>query len=191
MSYLDDENEHIEGDIVHGALSNKLLNAIFKQFGRRAFARSSACGEFEAFLKRINARGKCCLEIGTYNGITAVVLSQFFDEVHCVTVDEVPPRLFRSEIVSHLGITNIHFHDAKDNAEKSDFIKALEFDFAYVDGDHADTRDDFELVKHCGRVLFHEYWPLQAQVWNLVNSLPQKEVTRAEYDCFAYWGRRG
>ena len=43
------------------------------------------------------------------------------------------------------------------------------------------------LVKRCGRVLFHEYWPLQPPVWNLVNSLPVDEVTRAQFDCLAYW----
>lgn len=191
MSYLDDESETILGDITHGPFANPLLSAIYKKFGRLAFARSAACCEFEAFLRRIKAGGKSCLEIGSYNGITAIVLSQFFDHVIGVTVDEVPPRMFRREILDHLGIQNVEFIDAKDNEEKAQIVKRLSFDFAYMDGDHTnDTRTDFELVKHCGRVLFHEYWPLQAPVWNLVESLPQAEIQRAEYDCFAYWERR-
>jgi len=57
-----------------------------------------------------------------------------------------------------------------------------------MDGDHTnDTEEDFGLVKSCGRVLFHEYWPLQPAVWNLVNSLPKNEVISANYDCLAYW----
>lgn len=192
MSYLDDQGEEIKGDIQHGALANKRLNAIFKRFGRLAFARSSVCGEFEMFLKQIKAGGKACLEIGTYNGITAVVLSQYFERVYCVTVDEVTPRLMRRHIFEHLGIKNIECFDAKDNAEKDTIVKALKFDFAYMDGDHTnDTHTDFELVKGCGKVLFHENWPLQPKVWNLVNSLPQDEITRTAWDCFAYWERKG
>ncbi len=118
------------------------------------------------------------------------MLSQFFDKVVCVSVDRPQDRSLKYEIVNFLGITNIEFHDVADNAEKAKVIAGLDFDFAYSDGDHAhDTRADFDLVKRCGRVLFHEYWPIQPSVWNLVNSLPQHEISRARFDCFAYWER--
>jgi hypothetical protein len=186
-----DSPEPINGDITFGAFSNPLLKNIFRTFGRNAFARSSACMEFEAFLKRIGAKGKVCLEIGTYHGITAIVLSQYFDKVICVSVDNDPKALMKREIVEHLGLQNaIEFHDCTSNAHKTDIVNALDFDFAYMDGDHThDTPEDWALVKRCGRVLFHEYWPLQAPVWNLVNSLPENEVIRAAADCFAYWER--
>lgn len=187
----EDPVEPIVGEITYGAFSSPRLKAIFEKFGRTAFGRSSACMEFEPFLKRINARGKNCLEIGTMHGITAVVLSQYFDHVDCVSVDVDRHKLFKHDIVHYLGIKNITFYDVADNAEKKLVIDTLKFDFCYVDGDHArDTRDDFNLVKRCGRLLFHEYWPIQPSVWNLVNSLPQDEVVRAMYDCFAYWERK-
>jgi len=186
----DGAGEQVVGDIIFGPFASPLMKAIFKRFGKVAFGRSSACAEFESFLKQIGARGKCCLEIGTFHGITAVLLSQFFDRVVCVSIDEMP--VMKHAIVEYLGIKNIAFYDAKDNAEKARFIQALDFDFCYQDGDHThDTYTDFELVKRCGRVLLHEYWPLQPPVWNLVNSLPQDEVTRAQYDCLAYWCKRG
>lgn len=191
-TFLVDDTEPLIGEITHGAFSNPMLSAILKKFGKAAFARSSACMEFEDFLRRIGAGGGTCLEIGTYNGITAVVLSQFFDKVICVSVDEeaLKWRIIKHDIVEYLGIKNIEFHDCAGNPEKTKVIEKLDFSFAYVDGDHThDTYTDFDLVKRCGRVLFHEVWPIQPPVYNLVNSLPKDEITRAYADCFAYWQR--
>lgn len=181
--------EQIVGEITHGPFASPLMSKIFKRFGKGAFGRSSACAEFESFLKQIGASGKCCLEIGTFHGITAVLLSQFFERVVCVSIDEMP--VMKREIVEYLGIKNIAFYDAKDNAEKARFIHALDFDFAYSDGDHAhDTFEDFELVRSCGRVLQHEAWPLQGPVWRLLHELPQDELTWAKYDCLCYWEKK-
>jgi hypothetical protein len=179
------------GDITFGPFSNPLLKAVLNKFGNIAFARSSACMEFEAFLKRIKAGGGTCLEIGTYHGITAVILSQYFDKVVCVSKDDRSQKLLKRDIVEFLGITNIVFLDIKSNEDKAKIVESLDFDFCYSDGDHAnDARSDFELVKRCGRVLLHETWPIQVPVWNLVNSLPPEEVTWADVDCFAYWEKR-
>jgi hypothetical protein len=179
------------GDITFGAFSNPMLKAVLDKFGNIAFARSSACMEFEAFLKRIGAKGKTCLEIGTYHGITAVILSQFFDKVICVSKDDRSRKLLKHDIVDFLGIKNIVFIDIENNYDKALIINSLDFDFCYSDGDHAnDARSDFALVERCGRVLFHEYWPTQVPTWNLVNSFPPEEVTVAQFDCFAYWERR-
>ncbi len=188
-------SEPIVGDITFGAFSNPLLKRVLQRWGNTAFARSSACMEFEAFLRRIGAGtdgAKTCLEIGTYQGISAIVLSQFFEKVICVSVDFRPHKLIKRNIVNELGLQNIEFIDVPNNEEKAAVIKGLEFDFCFSDGDHAnDTYTDFELVKHCGRVLMHETWPIQVPCWNLANSLPPEEVTWAQYDCFAYWKRGG
>lgn len=187
--------------ITFGPFSSPYMKEIMRKFGKAAFGRSSACAEFESFIRRLckdratNSAfaggyplGKSCLEIGTFYGITAVLLSQFFERVVCVSVDLPRDQEMKRKIVEHLGIKNISFYDAKNNTDKAAFLHALKFDFCYMDGDHTnDTESDFALVKRCGRVLFHEYWPLQPAVWNLVNSLPQAEVTRANFDCLAYW----
>ena len=177
----------VTGEITHGAFANERLGKILKYFGPRAFKRTSICMEFEHFLKRINARGKCCLEIGSYNGISAIILSQYFDKVVCLSLDN-DKSIVRDEIIEYLGIKNIRFIDLKNNRQKQRVIKKLNFDFCYSDGDHEiDAESDFNLVRHCGWVLFHEYWPLQPSVWNLVNSLPENQVTRATHDCLACW----
>lgn len=188
----DGDTELIAADITHGAFANPHLKRLLDHFGKTIFGRASVCMEFENFLQRIGARGECCLEIGTFYGISAVVLSQYFDKVICVSVDNQRDRQKKFDVVNFLHIRNIEFHDVENNAEKDALIKKLEFDFCYQDGDHTrDTRADFELVKRCGRILFHEAWPLQAPVWNLVNSLPKEEVTWAQYDALAYWNQRG
>lgn len=189
-----DNAEPLRGEIETGPFSTPMMRAIMREFGRTAFGRSSACMEFQSFLRRIGAGGGTCLEIGTYNGVTAALLSQYFDKVVCVSIDDakLKPQIIKRQLVQRLGITNIEFIDVDTNAEKSMAINALDFNFAYSDGDHThDAYTDFDLVKRCGKVLFHEYWPLSPPVWNLVNSLPQTEVTRADFDCLAYWEQGG
>lgn len=189
-TFQQDDIEPIEGPITFGAFSNPQMEKVLRHFGKRAFARTSMCMEFEAFLKRIGAGGKTCVEIGSYNGITAIILAQYFERVICVSYDPDPRHIFKRDIVDYLGVTNIEFVDTQNNRQKRVFMEGAEFDFVYSDGDHTnDARTDFDLAKKCGRVLLHEYWPIQASVWNLVNSLPQHEVTRAQFDCLAYWQR--
>jgi hypothetical protein len=180
------------GPVMTGPFSDPMMRAILDRFGNVAFGRSSACMEFLPFIRKLGIGGGRALEIGTYHGVTAVLLSQFFEEVVAVSIDTQPERLLRERICEALGITNVRFIACSSNAEKARVIESFDFDFCYSDGDHTnDARADFELVRRCGRVLFHEYWPLQVPVWNLVNSLPDHEVTRADFDCLAYWNAHG
>lgn len=200
-------DEQLNGPITRGPFSSPLLAEVMSKFGRTAFGRSSACMEFEDFIENIAYSGKnlqmiktsrlarevprigsTCLEIGTMHGVTAIVLSQFFDNVVCVSVDVDKHKILKHKLCEHLGITNIKFHDVDNNEQKAKIVNRLDFDFCYSDGDHArDAKSDFDLVKRCGRVLQHEAWPIQPPVWNLLHSLPENEVTWANYDCFAYW----
>lgn len=193
------KREKVRGPVEFGALRNPLLGRVLEEFGAEAFRRCSVMMEFEAFLARVlthcvdrDPKSMTCLEIGSYNGISALVLSQYFDRVVCVSLDDRPGDLLKHRIVAALGVKNIEFIDVEDNDEKAAAIRDLEFSFCYQDGDHLhDTATDFELVRHCGRVLLHEYWPLQPAVWNLVNELPQNEILRAQFDCLAYWQAGG
>lgn len=149
--------------------NDPLLLDIFNKFGIRVFRRSSVLEGFDAFLVKNRFNGKCCVEIGTCKGLTAIVLSRYFEKVVTIDVVRDPEK---EDIANYFGIKNIAFVDVKDNEQKAKVIRSLQFDAAYVDGDHTnDTEADFELVKRCGRVLFHEYWPAQPPVWNLVNRL--------------------
>lgn len=204
--------------IDYGPFASPYMKEIMKRFGKTAFGRSSACAEFESFLRDLCANAIICpdqgerslggvvgdaaiamhrplgsvaLEIGTFYGVTAVLMSRYFERVICVSVDLEGDRDMKRRIVDALGIKNITFLDAGNNAHKAQIIDGLTFDFCYMDGDHTnDTEMDFALVRRCGRVLFHEYWPLQPAVWNLVRSLPKDEVTPARFDCLAYWERK-
>ncbi len=163
------------------------LASIFKKFGADAFRRSSAVEvEFEKIIKEQNFKGKRCVEIGSYNGITALVLARYFDEV--ISFD-IFPHTIKHTIAEFCGVKNIQFIDIKDNDDKARILAKLDFDAAYVDGNHEqDTESDFELVKKCKRTLFHEYWTTQMPVWKLINRLkgadPASVVVQGK---FALW----
>lgn len=165
-------------------LSNPTLYRVMQRFGIEVFRRSSIFMGLDEFLSANNISGKVCFEIGSWNGLTAVVLSRYFERV--ISVDIVNNPL-KHEITKYLGIDTIRFLDIKNNKDKAKVAKEWEFDFAYLDGDHAaDTEDDWKLVKHCQHVLFHECWRQQPPVWNLVASLPQLQVSM-NGDGLAYW----
>jgi protein-L-isoaspartate O-methyltransferase len=147
------------------------LVEVVKTFGIGVFRRSSVLEGFAEFIKANGFGGRRCVEIGTCNGLTALVLARHFDEV--VTID-IAPNEVKRRIAHHCQARNIRFVDIADNAEKAHLIGGLEFDAAYVDGDHAhDTETDFALVQRSGRVLFHECWEAQPPVFNLVNRLKE------------------
>lgn len=149
--------------------ADPMLTRIFATFGPEPFRRSSVLEGFNGFLVAQRLGGERCVEIGTWKGLTALVLSRYFREV--VSVDIVPDPE-RERIAACAGVVNVRFVTVADNAEKARVIDGLQFDAAYIDGDHArDTAVDFATVERCGTVLFHEYWEAQPSVWHLVNAL--------------------
>jgi hypothetical protein len=130
------------------------------------------------------------VEIGTHQGVSAVLLAEYAKEVHTIDVTDYPDR---TNIWHRFGTKNVIFHLIKDDKEKAKILKNLEFDFAFVDGRHGDTAaiDDFNLVKHCGRVLFHDYHKgfdydnIRSCVVRAVDSITDGHIYRCEP--FAYW----
>lgn len=150
-------------------LNNRDLMKVFEKYGPAAFRRSSVLEGFETFIKAQNFSGKCCVEIGTLKGLTACILARHFERVVTIDIVDDPQKL---EISDMLGVCNIEFVNVANNEEKAERIAELDFDAAYVDGDHArDTESDFALVRRCGRVLFHEYWDAQPVVVHTVRTL--------------------
>lgn len=144
-------------------------------------------------LERILGGGKYrkVLEIGTFRGVNAAYMAQFCDRV--TTIDLLDGQLERwgtpfdrRAFWASLGVSNIDLHLVADDAEKSALIKTLDFDFAFIDGDHSGhaPRRDFEMVKHCGAVLFHDYGGPNG-VTPFVDSLPKDQVEIM--DIFAFW----
>jgi hypothetical protein len=168
--------EKMVGDRVNTLLTDPQLFEVYQKFGGAIFRRSSIYHGLAAFLRENNVRGRTCFEVGSWNGLTALVLARHFDMV--VSVD-IAHNHVKRQIAEEMGVRNIEFVDIMDNDHKANVAKGLQFDFAYLDGDHAhDTQSDWLLTNRCGRVLFHEVWPFQLPVWNLVASLPANEVTR-------------
>lgn len=187
IQYWTESMEKQVGYRVSVVLNDPRLLSVYQKFGGELFRRSSIFHGLDEFLRRHRVRGKTCFEVGTWNALTSVVLSRYFEEV--VTVDVVRNPV-KHAVLAHLDITNVRCVDLASNADKPAAVKALKgFDFAYLDGNHADdTETDFELVRRCGRVLFHEAWPHQEPVWKLVHRLPPEQV-RFGGICFALWTR--
>lgn len=175
--------EKMTRSMIECILKDSDLLKIYQEFGYEPFRRSSALYGLDRFLKDLNPKKEICLEIGTFHGITAVILSRYFDKV--ISLD-IMPSIQKRQIIKKLGIDNVQFIDIKNNREKEEVIKGLKFQFCFMDGDHRnDTMIDWDLVKSCGKVLFHEYWISQPSVFDLFNSLEG----RKEYGGinFAYW----
>jgi len=166
---------------------NADLRKAVEHFGIDTLRRSSCLDGFHNWLTEINFRGRRCVEIGTCKGMTALVLARHFQEV--VTLDIIPDEEKRA-IAEYCGIRNIRYLDISDNDEKAAIIKGLDFDAAYCDGNHErDAETDFSLVRKCGRVLFHEYWPLQPPIWELVNRLRECGTIQT-HGTLALWTHR-
>lgn len=175
MQFWTSDIEKQVGERVQILLRDKALLSVYVRFGDEVLRRSSVFHGLAKFLTERKVKGSVCFEIGTWNGLTALVLSRFFDQV--VTVD-IAHNGLKHEILAHAGIKNVQCIDIRDNSDKAEIAKRIGFDFAYLDGNHfQDTESDWALTKRCGRVLFHECWPQQEPVWRLVNSLPDYEMS--------------
>lgn len=167
------------GDRVNTVLNDPMLLSVFQRFGGKIFRRSSVFHGLGKFLADNRVQGECCFEIGTWNGLTAALLSRHFKRV--VTVD-IAHNDVKRDVLRHLEITNVECIDIKNNEFKPIVLQELsergiKIDCAYLDGNHQeDTESDWLLTKDCGRVLFHECWTFQSPVWSLVHSLPQSQV---------------
>ena len=166
----------------------------------QAFLRKSALnirGGAGVFERVLSGKGyRSVLEIGTYRGAAAAEIAQYCERV--ITIDLKFGKLERNGTTfdreafwQSLGVSNIEFHAVAGDAEKARLIAGLQFDLAFIDGAHegdAVTRD-FGLVKHCGRVLFHDYdqstQPHLNRVFDFVNSFPKEQIQVD--DIFALW----
>jgi len=172
------------------ALANdQKLMRVWRKFGIDVFRRSAVLEGFDAFLRAQKFTGRRCVEIGSWNGLTAIVLARYFDEV--VSLDIVA-REEKHEIAKFLGVKNIQFIDVRDNAQKADVIRGLDaFDAGYSDGDHAkDAASDFALLERGGRVLMHEHWESQPPVVDLVKSLRARGDTVVTAGKWALWSAK-
>ncbi len=141
---------------------------------------------------------KVAVEIGTYNGTTTALLAHYADRVitidTCNYIDKYP-------FWFDYGVyEKIDSYLVTDDEDKADLLREIDFDFAFLDGNHSEkgVRFDLECVKKCGRVLFHDYYEPYRKydvaagssrgVINVVSELPGDEVRIGLP--FAYWEKK-
>lgn len=97
------------------------------------------------------------VEIGTYRGVSAAVFSCFAETV--ITID-IAAQGYTGAVLSVAGVLGrvIPLIVPYDPA-RARLIAALDFDMAFIDGNHRPPHPelDFNMVKKCGTVLFHDY----------------------------------
>lgn len=178
-----------------------IIERIVHQYGEKTLRKSAmnirrGGGVFEAVLNG-KRREWIVLEIGTYKGVSTAEIVQHCRFVH--TIDLRYGKLEQNGEVwdrrafwNSLDAYNIAFYPVDDDAEKAATINHLHFDIAFIDGGHtyAAVQRDFELVKHCGRVLFHDADDngpgKQNDVHNFIMTLDQKRVVFMD-KIFALW----
>ncbi len=138
------------------------------------------------------------VEIGTFRGVSTAFFARFAPRVTTIDlrhgqVERMYPNHNRRAFWSGMGANNIDMHLVRNEQQKVDLIAGLDFDFAFVDGDHRmpQVKHDFDAVKRCGTVLFHDFDPEHPNgVTEFVKTLPTNEVE--VMGIFALWrGRYG
>jgi hypothetical protein len=143
---------------------------------------------------------RTALEIGTYRGVSAAEMSRYCDRVITIDlkhgkIEQNGEKFDRHAFWASLGITNIELHLVSNDKEKAELVKRLDFDFAFVDGAHDHTvKNDFEIVKRCGHVLFHDADDNRLRVdkphagncvYEFLETLPREQLEFM--DIFALW----
>lgn len=133
-------------DIYLYAKKNKLLE--YSAIGNEGF---------REFFKNIKIN--VVVEIGTYRGISTAYIAQFVNKIYTFDIKDYPEKY---KVWKDLGLEDrIKFYLVKDKEGIKNIIKNIDFDFAFIDNGHKyeNVKTDFELVKRCGRVLFHDVDP--------------------------------
>jgi len=191
LLYLNLYSDEIGGEDIVG--DSGYLSRVRSMFGDRCL-RGTALVQLESmepFLRNLFAqiRPERAIEIGTLFGVTTALLAHYSG--HVITID-VSYQQTAAYIKHCFGvdkkITNCII---KDDEEKARVLNSTDFDFAFIDAVHTyeGVKGDFELVKKCGKVLFHDYGVEQfGGVTKFVDELPSDEVTIRKP--FAFWEKR-
>jgi len=170
-------------------------------YGYNHIHRSVISSEEQENIFRYFMKGKdikTAVETGTYNGTTTALLAHYADRV--ITIDNKNYIDKFPFWIDYQVYDKIKSYVIDDDTDKEELLKGIDFDFAFIDGDHSErgVRSDFALVKKCGRVLFHDYYEQNSKydfgaaksqgICKVVGELPPDEVTIGRP--FAYWERK-
>ena len=110
--------------------------------------------EFRKFFK--DKKISTIVEIGTYWGVSAAYMACYANRIF--TFDTVDHQK-KYKVWCDLGVMGkMSYYTIKGGDDVKKVIDGIKFDFAFIDGEHTyeAVKADFEIVKHCGKVLFHD-----------------------------------
>ena len=170
------------------------MDKVEKYARKNNLVKHSVIGDekFHNFFKEIKV--SIVIEIGTYRGISTAYMAQFADKVYAFDIVDYPEKY---KIWYDLNVSNkISFHVVNGRCEENEnfegifpknnqaieiktILDDINFDLAFIDGNHdyKNVKADFELVKKCGRVLFHDVDPQFTQVDKFIKELGNVKVT--------------
>lgn len=127
------------------------------------------------------------VEIGTYYGLSTVVLAEYAKQV--ITVDTIKwGGGFQDFLWKYFGVEKkIIPILVKTTDQKRHFFEGRNFDASFVDGDHMyeSAKVDWECVQRCGRVIFHDAQTNWADVDKLIDEIDEKVWIKHIYPPFA------
>lgn len=102
-------------------------------------------------------RRPVCLEIGTHHGVGSAILAIRGLDVITLDIDRYP---IQRRIWAHFGVeARVSPLITTGDADTARLAQDMQFDLAFIDGCHefASVAANFDAVKRCGRVIFHDY----------------------------------
>lgn len=77
------------------------------------------------------------IEIGTYNGLSSIVIRDYCNELHCM---DILDNDMRQKLWAAFDLSAVTFRKINNEHEKASYVNTIkgntDIDFAFVDGDH-------------------------------------------------------
>lgn len=162
----------------------EIVKILSKEDQERFLVGGTSVRPGDALQKIITAvDAKRVVEIGTGFGTSAIAIASCECVEFLLTLD-IKNSVWPEYLAKKFGLDHkIHFIPVDTSQEIYEIIKAQDFDFAYIDGAHIPpfVENDFNAVKHIGRVLFDDAYSKQVAGVAMANNAVKVNIR------FAYW----